>query len=316
MNNTLPLVSVITTSYNHEQYIEQAVRSIWNQSYSNIELIVLDDGSKDNSPEILQNLEKISPIPMTVILKENEGICKTLNLGLQHTQGKYLSFLASDDTCEKNKIERHVNILESKNDTNIAGCYGDYRIVDQHLKGLKNVIKTDMDNKNQFLDVLQRKHQFVLAASTFHLKVIKDLEFDTSLFFEDWDLFLRLSQKFYMFYVPGITYNYRKLDTGANRNIEKMFIAREQIFDKYKTNKLVKEYGVNKFEAQIAISNAISYFHIGDYNLAKPLILKAIKLDILTVVKKIDYVIKIYMGKSLVSFFRNIKSKLYRRNNR
>ncbi|OYZ47615.1 MAG: hypothetical protein B7Y13_09695, partial [Sulfurovum sp. 24-42-9] len=112
----IPLVSVIMPSYNHEKYIEEAIRSVWEQTYSNVELIVLDDGSKDSSAEIIKRLEKISPIPMKVVLKENEGLCRTLNVGLELTKGKYICPLASDDKFLKNKISLLVSEYEKYKD--------------------------------------------------------------------------------------------------------------------------------------------------------------------------------------------------------
>ncbi len=64
-----PLVSVIMPAYNHERFVEEAVRSVWAQTYANVEVIVLDDGSRDRTPEILRRLEAESPIPMRVVCK-------------------------------------------------------------------------------------------------------------------------------------------------------------------------------------------------------------------------------------------------------
>lgn len=83
-----PLVSVVISSYNHEPYIEQTIESIVNQTYSNIEIIVFDDGSTDNSPVILDKLSK--KYNFYFERQKNIGLSATLNKGLYLSKGKYL----------------------------------------------------------------------------------------------------------------------------------------------------------------------------------------------------------------------------------
>ena len=93
----LPLVSVLMPAYNHQQFVEQAVRSVWAQTYKNIELIVIDDGSSDRTLEILKRLSLQSPISMKVDTHANQGICRTLNKCFDLSRGELIAFLASDD---------------------------------------------------------------------------------------------------------------------------------------------------------------------------------------------------------------------------
>ena len=98
MNNiqAKPLVSIIMSSYNHEKYIETAILSALNQTYKNIELIVVDDGSKDNSASILKQLKEKYNFYLEI--RENNGLVKTLNYILKNlVHGKYVCVLDSDD---------------------------------------------------------------------------------------------------------------------------------------------------------------------------------------------------------------------------
>lgn len=305
-SSEFPLVSIIMPAYNHEKYVEAAIRSVWAQDYRPLELVVLDDGSTDGTYNTLKSLLKISPVPMVLIKKDNEGITKTLNLGLEYAKGKYASLLASDDEYSLGRISRHVTALENTELENVAGCYGDYSIIDENGDWLSDALKTDM-NGDQFQKILQRKSQAAISATTFHLTVMKKIGFDEELFFEDWDFFLRLTDNYSLFHVPGMTFRYRRLDTGANRNIEKMIVARRQILEKYRRHPKVIEYGVDKFEALIAQMNSVSFYHINDYKNARVWLYRAWRVMPNYFVKNPFYSIKVILGRNFVFLLRKIK---------
>lgn len=99
------LISVVVTCYNHENYIEQCLRSIFNQTYRNIELIVLDDGSTDYSPEIIQEVLKESPFVTTFESHGNIGVVRTRNKGLNLLNGDYFLFVDSDDFLDETYVQ-------------------------------------------------------------------------------------------------------------------------------------------------------------------------------------------------------------------
>lgn len=99
------LISVVVTCYNHENYIEQCLRSIFKQTYRNIELIVLDDGSTDKSSEIIQEVLKESPFVTTFESHENIGVVRTRNKGLNLLNGDYFLFVDSDDFLDETYVE-------------------------------------------------------------------------------------------------------------------------------------------------------------------------------------------------------------------
>lgn len=103
-------VSVIIPVYNVEKYIAFAVQSVLKQSYQNFELIIVDDGSPDQSIEICQQF--IDP-RITIIHQKNRGVCAARNTGIRHAQGEYLAFLDGDDIWLPEKLEKHVEHLET-----------------------------------------------------------------------------------------------------------------------------------------------------------------------------------------------------------
>ncbi|WP_175640168.1 glycosyltransferase family 2 protein [Metabacillus schmidteae] len=96
-------VSVIIPVYNVEKYLEKCLDSVLSQTFTNIEIIVLNDGSTDNSSEILKRYQEIENIKL--INKENEGLSETRNKGLLQAQGEYVLFIDSDDSITNNMVE-------------------------------------------------------------------------------------------------------------------------------------------------------------------------------------------------------------------
>jgi len=108
----LPLASVIMPAFNHERYVEAAIRSVLDQSYANVELIVVDDCSSDSTPEIVQRLS--DEHGFTFVRNEtNKTLNPTLERGLSLSTGDYVSILASDDVILPHKIEKQVDYLQS-----------------------------------------------------------------------------------------------------------------------------------------------------------------------------------------------------------
>ena len=109
MNNIL--VSVIVPVYNVEKYISKTVKSLINQDYNNIEIILVDDGSPDKSGEIIDNLA-LKDNRVVAIHKENGGVSSARNAGLKVAAGEYVTFVDGDDWVDKDYITYFVNLLE------------------------------------------------------------------------------------------------------------------------------------------------------------------------------------------------------------
>ena len=105
--NSNPKISVIVPVYNTEKYLESSLRSIMDQTYSNLEIICVNDGSTDNSLELLKNLQQEDE-RIIIIDKENEGQGISRNKGMEKATGEWISFIDSDDTLELNAYEKIV----------------------------------------------------------------------------------------------------------------------------------------------------------------------------------------------------------------
>ncbi|AFM39690.1 glycosyl transferase [Desulfosporosinus acidiphilus SJ4] len=105
-----PKVSVVIPTYNHARYLPYALESVLQQSYPNLEVLVVDDGSTDGTSELMKPyLPKIR-----YLFKENKGTPSTLNLGLLHSTGKYICWLSADDAFLGDKVAKQVALMESE----------------------------------------------------------------------------------------------------------------------------------------------------------------------------------------------------------
>lgn len=141
-----PLVSVILASYNHEDFVKEAIMSVLNQSVESLELIVVDDGSPDKTPEVIKKIKdkRIKFIP----IKENR-LVHPRNLALKMARGKYVAFQNSDDVWVKGKLIKQLEIMEK--DPSISACFTDVESIDEKGKTAKNVWTDnifDTENKN------------------------------------------------------------------------------------------------------------------------------------------------------------------------
>ena len=105
------LVSIVVPVYNAERYLCTSIHALQKQDYSNIEIILVDDGSKDASPSICDSFEKEDK-RIRAIHKTNGGVSSARNAGIEAATGKYIMFVDSDDLCESNIVSRMVFLAE------------------------------------------------------------------------------------------------------------------------------------------------------------------------------------------------------------
>lgn len=142
--NNLPFLSVVTPNYNDGDTIEGLVESVLTQDYPNIEQIIVDDGSTDNSKKVLQKLEKKWKSKLKVIyLKKNSGACVARNLGAKHAKGKYISFLPADAKLYPGMARIWVDKLESNPDIDFV--YGGYRFVNDDGLPVNDYLADEFD---------------------------------------------------------------------------------------------------------------------------------------------------------------------------
>ena len=122
-----PMVSVILTSYNHASYVAAAIESVLNQTFADFELLIIDDGSKDNSREIIKHFD--NPRIKTFLYEENRGPVLAIRDAVKSARGKYIAVHHSDDLWDFDKLEKQVNFLEEN--ANYAACFTWVEFIDE-----------------------------------------------------------------------------------------------------------------------------------------------------------------------------------------
>lgn len=120
--NSMPLISVVVPAYNAERYIERCIKSVWNQTYTNWQMIIIDDGSKDNTLEKAINISKDDK-RIQVLYTENAGVCSARNKGIELARGEYIVFLDVDDELECTALEKLYTLCKEGNGDIAVGQY-------------------------------------------------------------------------------------------------------------------------------------------------------------------------------------------------
>lgn len=249
MNIRSPLVSVIIPCYNHQAYIQDSIQSILDQTYANIELIVIDDGSKDQSvTKIEEMLEQCKTRFEYVYFntRANKGLCATLNEALQLCKGKYVSIIASDDKMLPQKTQIQVEYLESN--PSIVGVFAGIELIDKN----NQIMEQHVSEKTtySFNDIILNLHDLPTLTQMFHLDVIREAGgYDESIKVEDWYMLLKLTKdQKKLVYIPTVLCQYRIHDESFSQDGLKMALEMKKVIAPYKNEKIYidAEFKINR----------------------------------------------------------------------
>lgn len=218
------IVSIIIPIYNAELYLASAIRSVLNQTYRYWELLLIDDGSTDNSLLIAEEFNVLED-RIRVISKLNSGVSETRNLGLLHSYGKYVIFMDADDYwCDSSFLEEFVSLAECKNLDIVRGEYKAITVDGEELfKNTIGQLKASSENivldSYSFLDnVIQR--EFFLPLCLLKRDTIQGVIFNAErVFLEDVEFMIQVLLKPLRCYYKSVCfYAYRKHDSSASNN--------------------------------------------------------------------------------------------------
>lgn len=225
------LVSVIVPSYNYEKYIIECLQSIVNQDYKNIEIIIVDDCSKDNSRNLIKEfIEQCTTSNRFVNIKymehtENKGAHYTINEGIEQAKGKYIAVINSDDLYGSNRFSKIIPKMQKEN---IEIAFSSIEIINgesilaegEEAQSFRNIQKR-IDECGQVSHALMIQN---VAISTGNMIFTKDLYnklggFKEYKYIHDWDFILRASIIQEPLYIKDTKYYYRLHDDNSFRGL-------------------------------------------------------------------------------------------------
>jgi len=224
-----PLVSVLMPAYNSELYIAEAIQSILNQTYQNIELIIFDDGSSDKTRQVIQGFT--DPRIIKVLSDQNYGVVRARNEMIDRTTGKYIALMDADDIADPTRLEKQVSVLETgKYDL----CGSAQWVLDEGTGRIKK-------SKDRFSDADLRALLAVYcslcnSAMTGKAEIFKRFKYDTSILTsEDYYLWVQMAAAGFRFLnLPERLITYRRYPAQTSSiHLEKFKLTTIEVQKKY-----------------------------------------------------------------------------------
>lgn len=243
--NENQLISIIIPVYNVEKYLKECLDSVTNQTYKNLEIILIDDGSTDSSGEICDEFIK-KDNRIRVIHKQNGGLSSARNAGLDIMQGEYLAFVDSDDIIDESYIQTLFDMIQKYNTkiSMIGFCkFKNIKELDEYKNQNSNSKDFVLSSHDIFKLSFLPYNAFMTTAWTnlYNKEIFKNLRFREGILFEDTDIYFEIIE----------TYNSSKSVAFCDK---KLYFYRQQedsIMKKFNEKKLSKIEIANKFADKI-----------------------------------------------------------------
>lgn len=244
--NTLPLVSVIIPTYNYAGFLSKSVESVLNQTYKNFEVIIIDDGSVDNTKSIAKKYTRAK-----YYYQNNKGLAAARNNGIRQSKGRYLVFLDADDWLEKDALEQ--NYLTIKDKAHLAFVSGNYYFIRADTNESYHV--TVSIPGNHYEHMLRSNYIGMHATVMFQRWVFREFRYDETLkACEDYDLYLNILRKYpalhhqkfiatYFFHSSGLSHNYKLMMDSIN-----MVMKKQEPYIKSYEEKCAYEEGLHQWK--------------------------------------------------------------------
>ena len=226
------LVSVIIPTYNRKEKVIKAIDSVLNQTYKNIEIIVVDDCSLDETESEIKRKYEFNKKVIYYRLESNSGACAARNKGIDISNGELISFLDSDDEYYPDKIEKQVYTIE--NDKSEICCTSFYR---KEKNGEERIIHVKKGSKKEIISQLLYSNFITTGTILGYKRCFEKNKFNETIKrFQDWELILRLSKKYKISLIeePLLIQNYQAQSITSTTNHENSYKSLLIIFNNNK----------------------------------------------------------------------------------
>jgi glycosyltransferase involved in cell wall biosynthesis len=274
------LVSVGMLSYNHEKYIAQAIESVLNQTIYDLELIIIDDGSKDNSRRIIKEYSAKDPRVKPIFHERNFGIARGANDCLKNASGEYFGFLGSDDLWEPSKTEKQLKILE-KDPEKVVWSEGQIINGDGDLTGrtMTELLFSPTKKSGYIFQELLREDFIFGQSILMKTEIAQKYSFNENLrYVNDHQYFIDLSREHEFIFMPESLAKYRMHGQNITSKNHKLWFKERIILRNY----LLKKYGTDistESLADIYYKIGHAYAGLEQKELARYFYTKAIFVD-------------------------------------
>jgi glycosyltransferase involved in cell wall biosynthesis len=246
------MVSVFVLAWNHEKYIEQAICSVIGQTYTDIEILFLDNHSSDQTFELASDLLGNSGIAHKVFKREKPyGIAENLNFLFEQSTGNYISVLSGDDWLSPTSIAERIKAFDNNYLLGLvdSGGYNYYDDLDLYepIKALP------VKNKNALADLLQGNYISGIGSMIKRSAIENVGLWDTSIPIEDWDMWIRIAMKYEIQTINKPLFYYRKHANAISNNYDFMYAAKLKVSEKFRSiNPLIDQTQLNCWDTCLA----------------------------------------------------------------
>lgn len=237
---TLPLVSVIIPAYRAEKFIETTLRSVLGQTYPHLEVIVIDDGNCDRTPDIVKALMREDP-RIILLRQPNAGVAAARNLGIQFANGEIIAPIDADDIWYPQNLEKQVQAMMQGGDT--VGLVYAWSLDINEFEKPTGGMRASLISGHTFATLIC--HNFIgnSSAAIFRRSCLEKLgAYSTALLqcnaqgCEDWDLYLRIAKTYQVRCVPEFLIGYRKISSSMSGDLKRMARSHDLVMERVKQN--------------------------------------------------------------------------------
>ena len=215
----MPQITVVIPAYNSMQYLPATLESVFQQTFVDFEIVVVNDGSTDNTQEYVSSL---TDSRLKIVFQENKGLAAARNIGIAHARGEYIAFLDADDLWESTKLEKQLRILDNNPEVGVVYTWVAY--VNERGKKTGRIFKDRAEGQ------IWKELTIFNIVRCGSVPMVRKVCFETCGTFdcnlnsavEDWDMWLRIANKYHFKAIKEPLVYYRQHETSCSKNWQAM----------------------------------------------------------------------------------------------